>query len=800
MRKSRSHLSPRIVAGPLLVILIFLVAPAALAQAPSADRVSAKAKTCQANHAPAMQSASPMDSNAPFFLPPVNYDSGGGSVALAIADVNGDHKPDLLVANGSGLLGVLLGNGDGTFQPVATYNSNGLQSSSIAVADVNNDGNLDAIIQEEWDWKTSVLLGNGDGTFQAGITFFSEGDAWVTAADLMGNGTVELVETNWCYSGTGCPYEDGAMIVLLNEGNGLFYYNGIYDSGGEETEEVTVGDLNGDRIPDIVVANACTSSRCTRVYYGLVSVFMGRGNANFDKAVSYEALNHTQNVVIADVNGDGIPDLVVNSIGSGVGVLLGNGNGSFRSVTGYDSGGYTGGGLAVADVNGDGKLDIIAANGNDGTIGVLLGNGDGTFQAPVVQDCGGCGSIAMADLTGQGKQDLVIGNGGVGVMMHVGSTPATTSIASSLNPSVFTQSILLTATVTSASGTPTGQVAFFDGTTSLGTATLANGVGSISIATLGGGSHSITAVYQGSLQFRSDVSAALNQIVSPEASTTSLASSLNPALLNEFVTYTATVAGQYGGPVTGTVAFQDGGSPLGTVTIGGSQALYTTSYRTPGLHSITATYSGDTNNYGSVSSALMEKINKGLISKTVATSSGSPSFVGQSVTFTATVGSTGGAIPDGELVTFYDGTSEVGTGTTASGVAQFVTAALVAKTHAIKAIYAGDTKFEGSSGGVSQVVNKYPTTTALSSSVNPSQSGQAVTFTAQVTGSGSSIPTGKVKFLDGTATLGLSALNGGVAKLTKSTLTSGTHAITAEYQGDADNAVSTSAVLDQVVE
>ena len=825
---SRNH-PLGVIAVSLLAIMTLLAVAVVLAQTSGAGQTNGKAHSVLAtveSSAPAQaerpltpwtdgavsspvrrsrakrHGASPMDGNPPFFLPPVNYDSGGGAAAIAIADVNGDHQLDLLVANGSGLVGVLLGNGDGTFKPVATYNSNGSSSSAIAVADLNHDGKLDVIVQQWWDWETSVLLGNGDGSFQPGFAFLSEGDSWVTTADLNRDGNPDLVVTNWCYSGTGCPYEDGSMSVLLGEGTGYFYPIGTYDSGGQETEAVAVGDLNGDGNPDIVVANACTSQRCTRVFYGLVSVFMGHGNGSFDKAVSYPALNHTQNVVIADVNGDGIPDLVVNSNGSGVGVLLGWGNGTFRPVTAFDSGGYTGGGLAVADVDGDGKLDIIVENSPSGTIAVLRGNGDGTFQSPVVQDCGGCGNfaLAVADLNGDGRPDLVVGNGGVGVMMHVGATPTTTTVVSSLNPSVLTQSIVFTATVTSTSGTPTGSAAFFDGTTNLGTATLASGTGSLSVSTLSGGSHSITAVYQGSLQFKSGASAAINQIVNPEASTTSLVSTLNPALLNESVTYTATVASQYGGAVTGTVVFQDGGSTVATVTMTGNQAAYTTSYRSAGAHSITATYSGDTDTIGSASAALVEQINKGLLSKTVMTTSGSPSLVGQPVTFTATVTSRAGAIPDGELVTFYDGTIAIGTGTTASGVAKFVTSSLLARTHTIKGVYAGDAKFDGSSGAAKQVVDKYPTTTSLSSSLNPSQSGQAVTFTAQVTGSGLTAPTGKVKFMDGTVKLGLAALNGGVAKFTKSTLAAGTHPITAQYLGDADNALSTSPVVDQVVQ
>ena len=196
--------------------------------------------------------------------------------------------------------------------------------------------------------------------------------------------------------------------------------------------------------------------------------------------------------------------------------------------------------------------------------------------------------------------------------------------------------------------------------------------------------------------------------------------------------------------------FRDGGSTVATVSLKSNQGAYSTSYPAPGTHAITATYSGDANNSASISATLMEQIKRGFPSVTVLATSGSPSQVGQPVTFTATVTSSHGPIPDGELVTFYDGATAIGTGSTASGVAKFTTSALTAKTHTIKATYAGDAIFKPSTGTVTQTVIKYQTTTTLTSSPNPSQFGQAVTFTAHVTSTGPA-PTGKVKFLDGTS-------------------------------------------------
>jgi uncharacterized repeat protein (TIGR03803 family) len=394
---------------------------------------------------------------------------------------------------------------------------------------------------------------------------------------------------------------------------------------------------------------------------------------------------------------------------------------------------------------------------------------------------------------------------GLGVVFEVSQlAPATTAttLASSLNPSIYGQAVRFTAAVSSAAGTPTGTVIFYDDSTSttLGSSgTLGNGSTAIWVSSLAAGSHSITAAYQGSATFVASTSAPLNQVVNPATTTTSLASSLNPARVTETVTYTATVASQYGWAATGTVVFQDGGLTIATVTVVANHAAYSTKYTSPGTHSITASYSGDSSNTGSVSAALVEQINKGL-SKTVLTTSGSPSLVGQPVTFTATVTSVYGAIPNGETVTFYDGTTVMGTRTTVGGVATFTTSSLTAKTHTIKATYSGDATFLPSSGTVTQVVNKYNTTTALVSSLNPSNYGQAVTLTAKVTPTGPYQPTGTVTFRNGSVILGSKTLNaGGVATLTTPKIPVGADTLTATYGGDAFNGKSVSAAITQTV-
>ncbi|MGA2590052.1 MAG: Ig-like domain-containing protein [Bryobacteraceae bacterium] len=189
---------------------------------------------------------------------------------------------------------------------------------------------------------------------------------------------------------------------------------------------------------------------------------------------------------------------------------------------------------------------------------------------------------------------------------------------------------------------------------------------------------------------------------------------------------------------------------------------------------------------------------------TTVTSSRSPAFLGQPVKFTAAVASSFGAIPNGELVTFYDSATEIGTGRTEGGAATMTTPSLTLGTHGITATYSGDSSFESSTSAVyEQTINADPTATLLTASANPSAYGQAVAFTATVTSSISGGPTaaGTVTFKNGTSVVGTATLDPqGSAVFTTSTLGAGTYSITAAYSGDASLAKSVSAPLAQTVD
>ena len=413
----------------------------------------------------------------------------------------------------------------------------------------------------------------------------------------------------------------------------------------------------------------------------------------------------------------------------------------------------------------------------------------------------------------------------------VNQADTTTGLASSANPSVAGQQVTYTATVSvtaPGAGTPTGTVTFKDGAATItceaGSAAF-NGTTATckaTYATTTGSPHSITAVYNGDSNYTTSTSSALTQTINKAATTTALASSANPSVAGQQVTYTATVSvtAPGAGTPTGTVTFKDGAATItceaGSAAFNGTTATCKATYATTtgSPHSITAVYNGDSNYTTSTSSALTQTINKAATTTALA-SSANPSVAGQQVTYTATVSVTapGAGTPTG-TVTFKDGaatiTCEAGSaafnGTTATCKATYATT--TGSPHSITAVYNGDSNYTTStSSALTQTINKAATTTALASSANPSVAGQQVTYTAtvSVTAPGAGTPTGTVTFKDGAATItceaGSAAFNGTTAtcKATYATTTGSPHSITAVYNGDSNYTTSTSSALTQTI-
>jgi Bacterial Ig-like domain (group 3)/FG-GAP-like repeat/FG-GAP repeat len=819
-------------AAQFICAITILIAVAALAQQrdlsqstqkPAATFIARTPPTKTGNTHVVPASRSPRRARAPqneaqnaLFLPGVTYGPVDEPNAVAIADVNGDGRPDVLTAGY--YFDVFLGNGDGTLQPPITDTDvNGLQS--LAVADLNGDGKLDVVLIAPYN-NVSVLLGNGDGTFQPPFGYVvAQGKqlTGVAVADVNGDGKPDIVISG---SAPG-DQEDGAVAVLLGNGDGTFQPAVYYDSGGVGTDSVVIADMNGDGKPDLLVASPCILSDCDPASPPLnfVSILLGNGDGTFQPAVTYSSGGgivcgepNSGPLSVADLNGDGKLDVVVVNVGCGsIAVMLGNGDGTLQSATSYDPGGGPCC-LAIADANGDAKPDILVVNSNwngqtyVSAVGILQGNGDGTFQAPVNVPTNGIssGGIAAADLNGDGKPDLAVSNyegaGTVSVVLNnTGGAPPLTTLSSSPNPSVVGQSVTLTTSVTSPKATPTGTVNFSDGATLLGNSSLNNGIASFNVSSLNAGTHSLTAAYLGSGSFYPSTSNPLSESVNKTSTSTVVTSSADPVQLNKPVTLYATVTTQYGSLASGTVTFTAGSETLGTASVYGWGALQV-SFPTDGTYSIVATYSGDANGVGSISPPFAQYVDS-VESKTTVTTSPSLSFVAQPVTITAAVKSTSKLykVPDGETVTFYKENTQLGTATTANGAATFITSALPYGNLLIKAVYSGDAVLLSSSGTAKQVVERYSTTTTSTSSPNPSNYKQPVTFTATVISAGPDPPTGTVAFADGTTIIGKSKLSSGVTSLTKSNLGVGTHSITAVYEGDSESSKSTSPILTQVV-
>ena len=300
--------------------------------------------------------------------------------SLALSDLTGDGKLDIVVNAGSNTVGVLLGNGNGTFQAQRTI-AFGVNPFAVVVGDVTGDGKADIVVGN-LGGTVSVLLGNGNGTFQAQQTFAAGKDPGSLAVgDLTGDGKTDLVAAN--------PGSN-TVSVLLGNGNGTFQAQQTFATG-LDPRSVTLCDLNGDGIPDVVVDNYHSQS---------VSVLLGNGNGTFQAqqtfASGYQSLASggasSEVAAVGDLTGDGKPDIVVvNGYANTVNVLLGNGNGTFQSPQTFATGSFPDG-VAIADLTGDGRSDLVVVNEANNSVSVLVNSTNGNFTGQVYTVVSGTGT------------------------------------------------------------------------------------------------------------------------------------------------------------------------------------------------------------------------------------------------------------------------------------------------------------------------------------------------------------------------------------------------------------------------
>jgi hypothetical protein len=435
------------------------------------------------------------------FSPPVTYSTAAyNAVSVALADVNGDRIPDIVVADEcqtlghsqcvgeTGAVSVLMGNGDGTFQAASVYGTGGDYAFSVAIGDLTGAGVSDAVVAngalDDGNPSAAVLPANGNGGFQSANSYSTGGiqSNSVVIGDVNGDGILDLVVANFS---CGCYPDEGEVAVLLGNGDGTFRPVVLYDSGGEGAYSVALADLRGTGILDVVVANSVPGSA--------VDVLLGNGDGTFQPAVAYLPHGLTPGgasgaLTIGDVNGDGIPDIVAVELcpkfrdevcqGTGqVNVMLGNGDGTFQKTVVYSSAGYYGSAIAIGDVNGDGRPDLLVSN----------------------------------EFLSQYNYDA----GTVAVLLNETSYKTKTTLSALPNPAHVNQSVALTTTITSTPAAPNGEVVtFFNGKTSLGTGTTKNGMASLTTSFAAAKTYTIKANYPGDA-FRKKSSGTLKLVVNP---------------------------------------------------------------------------------------------------------------------------------------------------------------------------------------------------------------------------------------------------------------------------------------------
>ncbi|MEX2114559.1 MAG: FG-GAP-like repeat-containing protein [Pirellulales bacterium] len=368
------------------------------------------------------------------FSPVATY-AADGPRAIDAGDFDGNGHTDLVTVNQFNDLGVRLNDGDGTFQNSVTVSLDGKSGIDVVVGDLNADGTLDLSVTAAgsrisgyftgyyggtYPTFTSVghlkvLLGNGDGSFTSGETKDLGDGRFFSAAlgDLDGDGDLDAALSNW----------DGTELsVLLGNGDGTFGAPQGW-AVGSGAQQVDIADLNGDGKLDLVATNL----------YSNVKVLLGNGNGTFQPAQTVlPGGPNAQGQAVGDVNGDGKLDLAVTSFMSyGYGgpygsyirysdvkvmVLLGHGDGTFAAGNGYLVDELPLQPLALADIDGDGKLDIVAASYDSGNVSLLRGIGDGTFSPAQAYSTGGGGGgpadMVVVDLNGDGALDVAAANFG----------------------------------------------------------------------------------------------------------------------------------------------------------------------------------------------------------------------------------------------------------------------------------------------------------------------------------------------------------------------------------------------------
>jgi hypothetical protein len=346
------------------------------------------------------------------WVPPHSLDLS----AITAADLNGDGNQDLLVLDKEGFIDFLAGNGDGTFKPATPMplmNPDGTTAApvAVAVADINGDSKPDLVVGVQGG-GVRILYGNGDGTFSVGpFTSAAFDPSSLAVADFNGDGKPDVLLADDNMDIAVAP--PGAVRLLLGNGNGTFKPP-IEVSPGAVPEAVVAADFNGDGKMDFA---------CTDAANGGVIVRFGNGQGGFSAPVSYDSGGAASSLAVADFNHDGVPDLAVGNVTQNVAALINDGRGQFKLSGPYtvSAAAFQ---VIVGDFNSDGFADFATFGGLIDNVNLLLGDGQGDFRDGGVVNPGGYWSAyptagVVGDFNHDGKPDLafiILQSGIVGML------------------------------------------------------------------------------------------------------------------------------------------------------------------------------------------------------------------------------------------------------------------------------------------------------------------------------------------------------------------------------------------------
>jgi hypothetical protein len=559
-------------------------------------------------------------SNQQTQCPPMTFAVGSGASQIATADLNGDGNADLVVTNGDdATVSVLLGAGDGTFQPQAVYAVN-FGVGGVAIADFNGDGFPDLVVVYSEGNTASVLLGNGDGTFQPTVNYaIGNFSGQVVASDFNGDGKMDVAVSNVI---------DGTISLLLGNGDGTFQPQVIYPAGSRSSG-MAAGDLNGDGLPDLIVANrggsndgewfasiflsaqteTATSTGVSVIGIGTHSVVMSYPGdtdraASTSDPVSLTGIAQTTTTTTLSLSPSTIAagnfvSLIANVVPAPTGATFGTMSFFRGSVL-----------LATTSVDSSGFAAVDSSNFPPGVsssiTAVYSGNAAFTGSTSAPQTLTVNPRIITAITLAAAPNPSV-----VGTLVVITATISPVPIGSA--PVVVRGRTAHAATQSPVPNANLSALAFFSGTTRLGFGQInQSGVATFSTSTLPVGSSNITATYGGSPGFAGSTSAILVVVVTPlpVSTTTTLNTIASPGTVGQPITFTAAVSPTPSGTPTGTVSFFNGGALVGTGTVNSSGiATFTTSSLAQGTISINAVFSGNALFLGSESAPQTVVIN-----------------------------------------------------------------------------------------------------------------------------------------------------------------------------------------------